>query len=1416
MPLHLTLTDYLDPTRWRWVLSDDAGRFLADHNVRLDPTGREYRGFCDLRAYLDYYAPIQTVEAQLAALGAWVGERVFGNLRDALRRACRPPATPVQVTLPAQANALLLRPFELACFADGTRFDRAGVRFIYHLEGTPAHTCPPVTDALRILAAFSLPVRANPLNLRRERYGLQGLARDLRQMHGRAVELRVLHYGATRETLRAALEEAPGWDVIHLSGHGAEGVLLLEDEFGGNDAIDAADLGELLELTAARLKLLILDTCYSGAGSHAAARRDLGLDPTPTRQEGAEGAEVEATASTVLPGLAQTLSARLGCAALAMRYPVDDAFATDLMLALYDKLLDKGRPLPAALHLALDDALRAAARPPLSPFTPLLVGAPAAALALTPPPLPPQSFALPQTTGLDGFPREPERFVGRLQPLLRASQALAPRSDARGVLFYGMPGAGKTTCALELAYRHAKGRFKGCVWYQAPEEGADITNALSNLMLEIQKQLNEPHMGLTTALDNPTLFRQYTLPRLRALLQQRSILLVLDNLETLLTPSGDWRDPLWGDLVDALLNHTGPSRVVLTSRRRPARLEGHPRLHVEAIHALSLAESALLARELPRLRRLFDDDEGLGLLRATLRVVQGHPKLLELADGVADNRDALRARVTAAEQEADTSVLDAFFAPSEGAGAAREGETRQDEADFTRVLRGWTRDLAGSLAPAAGLLLAFLSRLEPEDRQGQIVEANWQDFLTRLGKPDAPWAPALDTLEAAGLVGVERAAPADLANLLAQLTSQAEQAGLPPAALQGLLAQLSAGTATYILHPGVAEAVRAAADPAVLNAADVELGNYYIAMYQHARDREMQGMSGAIAASARRAAPYLLRQEQWDDAALLLEGMLLHDSSPATLAFALPLLRRIAEAAVGTELELVVAGVLANALGKAGRLDEVEAMERSCIQRCVALGNFWLASSAAGHLLDLLLSASRFEEALAVAEETVGYTRCAGLGPWTQLANEGMRLQVLAAMGQYDVVLDAVETLRPRLAALPLGNHAEEIYAPWTVREVLLGTGREAAMRSGQWELALALNAEIIQYKHERGAGALELARTRFNDNFPLLSLKRFDAARALLLDCRAVFEAERAAPELGAVYDALGILEAQTGNPVAAIRFAQTALGYTYTYQAGKPGNCAISHNNLAESLARQNADPALVLAHRLADAVICFQTQSGGFVTTLRNLANTALPSTPPSFADVVARVEAIEGVRFAALFERLPRRVPDGDAAIAAIWELVAREKQRRDAETQGRKEMMSSLTALLPPEVMAALESGDQEQAMAALAQSLGQMSPEQQQALMAQMLGAAQQADIEVPQEPGPDMARVLREFAPLLQGIAAAAADASQRAKLEPVLTRLEEKGWRLRDPAHRLWAGERDPVALTAGLDAQDAALVRRILELV
>jgi hypothetical protein len=1353
VPLRLTLTDYQGPTSWRWVLSEGSGKYVKDHVVQLDPKSREYGGFLDLSSYVDYHSTIQKPERQLAELGKWIGEQVFGGLRDAFWQRRSLPAVAMQVIVPENAQELLFRPLELATFKDDKSFRAAGIRFVYELEGaTPGAAAKhPVEKAVRILAAFSLPVRANPLNLRRERYGMQRLVRRLNQEQGLAVELRVLQYGASRKTLQEALEEAEGWDIIQLSGHGEKGELLLEDDRGGSDTIDAVELGDLLDQARARLKLLILDACYSGAGSHEAAREQVGLDRMPTRQEGAEGKPVPKTAATALPSLAQQLSQRLDCAALAMRYPVGDDFATDLMLALYEKLLEKRQPLPAALHLALDDALESdIPTPPLSPATPILVGERATALRLVPPDRAAESFALPKVGLSIGFPGEPERFVGRLQPMLRASQALARASGKRAVLFHGMPGAGKTSCALELAYRHEHGRFRGYVWHKAPEAGSDIANALLNLMQDIQTQLAEPELGLTTLVDQPDPFRQYTLPRLSALLKERSLLLVLDNLETLLTGCDGWRDPLWGDVLAALLAHDGPSRVVLTSRHVPVSLATHAKVHIEPIHSLSFAESVLLARELRNLRRLFEDEAGKALLVQTLRVVQGHPKLMELADGLAADRKALEARVAAASTELAhrSDVLDAFFA----VGVPREGETKQTDADFVRSLQGWTTGVSERLSPTGRLLFTFLCRMEPEDRRRDILDANWKDFLTRLGDAHAVAAAALaeqeeglpaalEVLEAVGLVGVERpVSDGEMKETLDSLiAAHPELAALDPVALlDGFRSRFTA----YAIHPGVAEAARGAADASVLEAADIELGNYHRAGFSHGLKTEMGGGGGIVVESARRAAPYLLRQRCWAEASTLLEQMLYRDKSPDGLAFALPLLRRLAEATAGTEEGLGIAAILASTMAMAGRTAEAETMIRDLVIRAISVGNYRLASAIAGDLCNLLMDSGRLEEALKTAEEQAGYTKLTQHGPWKQLADAAQRLQVMVRMDRYDEVLDEVESLRAEMDALPLDERSDETVSPWNVREALLDTGRDAARLSKRWETALALNAETLKVRMARGADRLEVARGRFNDYSPLLRLGRFTEARTLLLECRSVFESERYLAGLGLVYSALADLEDNTGGRAQAVRFEEVAL--SYKYQTGDPESCAVSHNNLSGYVERSRGDSTAALAHRLADALICYQTRSGSFATSLRNMARVDLPSSPPRFVDVVSQVEMIEGVRFRELFDRLPRTAPDGDAALPAIWQLVAEARRER---------------------------------------------------------------AD---------RMAKTLGEFEPLLQGIAAAASDQSKRPQIEDLLPVLEANGWKLRDPVHRIWAGERDASALTAGLDDQDAQLVRRILELL
>src|SRR5260221_12310708 len=54
--LRLEGREFRDPTRGRWGLTDAAGSFLADHEVRLDPASWEFEAVADLRHYASWHA----------------------------------------------------------------------------------------------------------------------------------------------------------------------------------------------------------------------------------------------------------------------------------------------------------------------------------------------------------------------------------------------------------------------------------------------------------------------------------------------------------------------------------------------------------------------------------------------------------------------------------------------------------------------------------------------------------------------------------------------------------------------------------------------------------------------------------------------------------------------------------------------------------------------------------------------------------------------------------------------------------------------------------------------------------------------------------------------------------------------------------------------------------------------------------------------------------------------------------------------------------------------------------------------------------------------------------------------------------------------------------------------------------------
>ena len=262
-----------------------------------------------------------------------------------------------------------------------------------------------------MLAVFSLPTDESPLSLRRERYQLMKLIDQLAQTRGFAIEMRVLQYGTTRQSLQEALEEGEGWDLIHFSGHGDKAMLILENPDGSHDEVSSEELSDLLSLASGRLKLVTLSACLSAAATVQETLEWLKIPVAQTEEAQACANPGEAP----MPALAVELMTKLDCAVLAMRYPVGDEFAISLASELYRQLLEKGNTLPRSLQLSMQKALKDgynAATPPLSLATPALFGSKAAEMIIKPPQAPEGEFVMP-TIGLAYFPPEPKRFVGR-------------------------------------------------------------------------------------------------------------------------------------------------------------------------------------------------------------------------------------------------------------------------------------------------------------------------------------------------------------------------------------------------------------------------------------------------------------------------------------------------------------------------------------------------------------------------------------------------------------------------------------------------------------------------------------------------------------------------------------------------------------------------------------------------------------------------------------------------------------------------------------------------------------------------------------------------------------------------------------------------------------------------------------------
>ncbi len=402
------------------------------------------------------------------------------------------------------------------------------------------------------------------------------------------------------------------------------------------------------------------------------------------------------------------------------------------------------------------------------------------------------------------------------------------------------------------------------------------------------------------------------------------------------------------------------------------------------------------------------------------------------------------------------------------------------------------------------------------------------------------------------------------------------------------------------------------------------------------------------------AARYLLRQHDWNTTSCLLERTLIRDSySPGTSLAVIPLLRRIAEA-TGALKDLVV---LAAAHRKVDP-GEAETLLRRAYDQATTEGEYQLASTTAGDLITLLRDQGRLREALTVADQKIEHTNRAGFGFWTQLSDQGRRLQILSLLGYYEQVLLGLPALLARMAELPDQSAHNDRVNPSSVREGILETGHLSAMALQRWNDALRLSHEIANTQQRRGASSHETARTQFNDYLPLRRLGRLTDADHLLRTCQDIFDTTGDTTQLAEVYHARADLEDTRDHPMDALDLQRSALRLRYLHP--DPHDIATAHNHLANYLSR-TTNPAEQRAHRLTASLLHHLTgNTHELTTTLTTLASELrddangpyTPALPTTLPEITRLLDADHGIHLDKLLAALCPDLTTAEHALANL--------------------------------------------------------------------------------------------------------------------------------------------------------------------
>ncbi|MFF1682457.1 TIR domain-containing protein [Streptomyces sp. NPDC058256] len=624
-----------------------------------------------------------------------------------------------------------------------------------------------VPGPLRILAVVASPESGGGelLDYERELSRILEAVDPARSGHGAYV--RVLNWGSLAE-IHAALEQER-FHVLHLSCHAKPGFLLLEDERGQADEVDAQRFMAEGLPTDRGVPLVVLAGCST---ARTPASRDSQERPADEERDSDEEEVSEASADSsvradVSPegraraGLARELLARGVPAVLAMTEAVTDHYATELAAETYEALAraEHPDPLTALSHARCTLEARRRQLPDNDPRAAWSEWA-TPALFLAGPPLP----LFDRTHGADPVSVAPEvvldegmvvrkvgEFVGRRTELRQLLSALRDPQRA-GVLVHGIGGVGKSTLVAELLHHY------GIQNRLIVPVSANTTRTVDAVLETLRQRLNtyclaadlpetDPLRRVAVALtdarslwrDRWELVRQIVLPRL-------PVLMIVDNAEDLLTrtTSGDGWQPSDQALADLLAAWTAASprtRLLVTSRypfSLPQR--AHVRLTAHHLGPLSLAETRKLIWRLPGLDALGPADQ-----TRAYTDVGGHPRALEYLDALLRGGQArfpdIADRMEAALETRGIHDPERWLANVEGDLDTALAETVTLAVDD--ILLDTLLDELDNVPGARQLLDGLAVYRTPVDRTG----AAWQlSQLTTPPKPDPVLQQRLQTV----------------------------------------------------------------------------------------------------------------------------------------------------------------------------------------------------------------------------------------------------------------------------------------------------------------------------------------------------------------------------------------------------------------------------------------------------------------------------------------------------------------------------------------------------------------------------------------------------------------------------------------------------------------------------------------------